>query len=118
MSTPQDVERLVQLAEHAEYNIEWDQKSAEINRQTRKELADGIRALAAERGKYRTLQSKYYDELVQIRVEVERLREVVNLLLDGLDTNTDEQGGLTQEEWDALVAKARKLASAEEEKKS
>jgi len=34
---------------------------------------------------------------------------VVGFLLDGLDSNLDDKGGLTSAEWDVIIAKSRKL---------
>ena len=34
----------------------------------------------------------------------------VGFLLDGLDSNLDDKGGLTSAEWDVIIAKSRKLA--------
>ena len=67
---------------------------------------DGIRDLLAD---WRT-------DLSTCRERVRELEEVIDGLLDGLDANSDERGGLSQAQWDRRVKYARQALAHDQTK--
>jgi len=58
------------------------------------------------------LVGKYYQlvaDHVFLKIEVERLREALGGLLDGLDANSDLRCGLSDEQWKRRIKTARRV---------
>lgn len=51
--------------------------------------------------------SIYCRDMAEVEQECNQLRDVIAGLLDGLDANSDERGGLTNEQWERLIQAAR-----------